>query len=64
MSETIEEKCLSKGVKLTDQRKVIAQVYLNPKKPMGSQITLMQMDYTIGYLKLILKLVLQLFTEQ
>ena len=26
MSETIEEKCLSKGVKLTDQRKVIAQV--------------------------------------
>ena len=26
MSETIEKKCLSKGVKLTDQRKVIAQV--------------------------------------
>ena len=26
MSETIEEKCISKGVKLTDQRKVIAQV--------------------------------------
>ena len=26
MSETIEEKCLLKGVKLTDQRKVIAQV--------------------------------------
>ena len=26
MSETIEEKCLSKGVKLTDQRKVIAKV--------------------------------------
>ena len=26
MSETIEQKCLSKGVKLTDQRKVIAQV--------------------------------------
>ena len=26
MSETIEEKCLSKGVKLTDQRKIIAQV--------------------------------------
>ena len=26
MSETIVEKCLSKGVKLTDQRKVIAQV--------------------------------------
>ena len=26
MSETIEEKCLSKGVKLTDQRKIIAQI--------------------------------------
>ena len=26
MLETIEEKCLSKGVKLTDQRRVIAQV--------------------------------------
>ena len=26
MSETIEQKCISKGVKLTDQRKVIAQV--------------------------------------
>ena len=26
MSETIEQKCLSKGVKLTDQRKVIAKV--------------------------------------
>ena len=26
MSETIEAKCLSKGVKLTDQRKIIAQV--------------------------------------
>ncbi len=26
MSETIEEKCIAKGVKLTDQRKVIAKV--------------------------------------
>ena len=26
MSETIEQKCLAKGVKLTDQRKIIAQV--------------------------------------
>ena len=26
MADTIEEKCLSKGVKLTDQRKVIAKV--------------------------------------
>ena len=26
MSETIEQKCIAKGVKLTDQRRVIAQV--------------------------------------
>ena len=26
MSETIEQKCLSKGVKLTDQRKIIAKI--------------------------------------
>ena len=26
MSETIEQKCLSKGVKLTDQRRVIAKI--------------------------------------
>ena len=26
MSETIEQKCLAKGVKLTDQRKVIAKI--------------------------------------
>jgi|TARA_Y100000996_G_scaffold155525_1_gene119746 Fur family ferric uptake transcriptional regulator len=26
MSETIEQKCISKGVKLTDQRKIIAKV--------------------------------------
>ena len=26
MSETIEQKCLEKGVKLTDQRRIIAQV--------------------------------------
>jgi len=26
MAETIEDKCLSKGVKLTDQRRIIAQV--------------------------------------
>ena len=26
MSETIEQKCLAKGVKLTDQRRIIAPV--------------------------------------
>ena len=29
MSETIEQKCLAKGVKLTDQRKIIAKVMSN-----------------------------------
>jgi Fur family ferric uptake transcriptional regulator len=35
MPETIEEKCLSKGVKLTDQRKVIAQVISESKEAYG-----------------------------
>ena len=35
MAETIEEKCISKGVKLTDQRKVIAQVISQSKEAYG-----------------------------
>ena len=35
MSETIEDKCLSKGVKLTEQRKVIAQVISESKEAYG-----------------------------
>ena len=35
MSENIEEKCLSKGVKLTDQRKIIAQVISQSKEAYG-----------------------------
>ena len=35
MSETIEDKCLSKGVKLTDQRKIIAQVISQSKEAYG-----------------------------
>ena len=35
MSETIEQKCLSKGVKLTDQRKVIAEVISKSKEAYG-----------------------------
>ena len=31
MSENIEQKCLSKGVKLTDQRKIIAKVMSDSK---------------------------------
>ena len=35
MSDTIEQKCLSKGVKLTDQRKVIAKVISESKAEYG-----------------------------
>ena len=35
MSETIEEKCLAKGVKLTDQRKIIAKVISDSKAEYG-----------------------------
>ena len=35
MSQTIEEKCLAKGVKLTDQRKVIAEVISKSKEAYG-----------------------------
>ena len=35
MSETIEQKCLAKGVKLTDQRKVIAKVLSESKETYG-----------------------------
>ena len=35
MSETIEQKCLSKGVKLTDQRKIIAKVISESKAEYG-----------------------------
>ena len=35
MAETIEEKCISKGVKLTDQRKVIARVISQSKEAYG-----------------------------
>ena len=35
MSETIEQKCLSKGVKLTEQRKIIAKVISESKQAYG-----------------------------
>ena len=35
MSETIEQKCLSKGVKLTDQRKIIVKVISESKEAYG-----------------------------
>ena len=35
MSETIEQICLKKGVKLTDQRKIIAKVLSESKEVYG-----------------------------
>ena len=35
MSDTIEQKCLSKGVKLTDQRKIIAKIISESKTEYG-----------------------------
>ena len=35
MSDTIEQKCLSKGVKLTDQRRIIARVISESKTEYG-----------------------------
>ena len=35
MSETIEQKCLSKGVKLTEQRKIIARIISESKTEYG-----------------------------
>ncbi len=35
MSQSIEEKCLSKGVKLTDQRRIIAKVMSESKETYG-----------------------------
>ena len=35
MTETIEQKCIAKGVKLTDQRKIIARVMSESKETYG-----------------------------
>ena len=35
MTETIEEKCLAKGVKLTDQRRIIAKIISESKETYG-----------------------------
>ena len=39
MSETMEAKCLSKGVKLTDQRRVIVKVLSESKEKYGLKIS-------------------------
>ena len=33
MNETIEQKCIAKGVKLTEQRKIIAKVMSESTRP-------------------------------
>ena len=63
MSETIEQKCISKGIKLTDQRKVIAKVMSELRRHMGRPIILMLMNYIIGFLKSIQRSVLLRFIE-
>ena len=55
MTETIEEQCLIKGVKLTEQRKIIARVIQIQKKNMANQIILTLMNFTIVFQKLIQK---------
>ena len=58
MSETIEQKCLSKGVKLTDQRRIIAKV-------MSESTDHPDVDELIREVSEIdSKLVLRLFIEQ
>ena len=39
MSETIEQKCQSQGVKLTDQRRIIAKVISESKKAYGESVS-------------------------
>ncbi len=57
MLETVEQKCIKKGVKLTDQRKVIAKV-------MSEANDHPDVDELYNRVsKLIPKLVLQQFTE-
>ena len=51
MSDSIEQKCLAKGVKLTDQRKTIARVVSESKKNYGNLIILMSMSYIKEYKK-------------
>ena len=41
MSESLEQICLSKGVKLTDQRRIILKVLSESKERYGESIILM-----------------------
>ena len=55
MSDTIEQKCLAKGVKLTDQRKLLQGLFQRSKKNYGESIILMLMNFIKEFLKLIQK---------
>ena len=55
MTDTIEQKCLAKGVKLTEQRRTIARVISESKKIMVSQTTQMWMNFTNEFQILIAK---------
>ncbi len=41
MTETIEQRCIDKGVKLTEQRKVIAKILSESKETYGESDHLM-----------------------
>ena len=60
----IEEKCKLKGVRLTDQRKIIAQVMSDSKQKYGTRITQMLMNCIKELQKLMTRLVSQQFIEQ
>ena len=55
MEKSIEKRCLEKGVKLTEQRKVIARVISESKKLTESLIILMLTNFILEFQKLIQK---------
>ena len=46
---TIEDKCKEKGVRLTDQRKVIAKILSESKRSTALRIIQTLMSYTKGW---------------
>ena len=64
MSETIEQICQKKGVKLTDQRKIIAKVLSESKEVYGESDHPDVDELYKRVSNLIQKLVLLLFIEQ
>ena len=52
MSETIEQKCIAKGVKLTDQRRIIAKIMSDSQK-IDVYIIMYSFDCTLSCPKLL-----------